>query len=144
MSHNEKVVRATPEQVWAVLADGWLYPVWVVGATRMRSVDAAWPRTGARLNHSAGVWPATIDDHTEVLAYDLHRSLKMQARGWPLGEAEVLITLEPTEGGTRITIEEDATVGPGRFVPAPVRRPLIAWRNRETLRRLAFVVEGRT
>ena len=28
-----------PSAVWAVLADGWLYPVWVVGAARMREVD---------------------------------------------------------------------------------------------------------
>ena len=32
-----RVVQATPEQVWDVLADGWVYPVWVVGATRMRA-----------------------------------------------------------------------------------------------------------
>jgi hypothetical protein len=33
----------SPEQVFAVLHDGWTYPVWVVGASRMRDVDPGWP-----------------------------------------------------------------------------------------------------
>ena len=41
------VIDADPAQVYAVLADGWLYPLWVVGATHMRQVDAHWPAVGA-------------------------------------------------------------------------------------------------
>jgi hypothetical protein len=33
----------SPEQVFAVLHDGWIYPVWIVGASRMRDVDDGWP-----------------------------------------------------------------------------------------------------
>ena len=57
MSVNTRVINATPAQVWEVLSDGWLYPLWVVGATRMRDVDDTWPLTGAKLHHSVGVWP---------------------------------------------------------------------------------------
>jgi len=32
MATNTRRIKATPEQVWDVLADGWLYPLWVVGA----------------------------------------------------------------------------------------------------------------
>ena len=39
MAHNERRIGTTPERVWDVLADGWLYPLWVVGASRMREVD---------------------------------------------------------------------------------------------------------
>ena len=39
MPTNTRIVHATPDQVWKVLADGWLYPLWVVGASRMREVD---------------------------------------------------------------------------------------------------------
>ena len=49
MSVNSRTIRATPEKVWEVLSDGWLYPVWVVGATRMRDVDASWPQVGAKI-----------------------------------------------------------------------------------------------
>ena len=54
----------SPEKVWEVLADGWLYPVWVVGASRMREVDDHWPAEGAKLHHSVGTWPALLDDTT--------------------------------------------------------------------------------
>jgi uncharacterized protein YndB with AHSA1/START domain len=67
VSVNSRTINATPEKVWEVLSDGWLYPLWVVGATRMRDVDQAWPQVGAKIHHSAGVWPAIVDDNTEVL-----------------------------------------------------------------------------
>lgn len=142
---NETTMAATPEQVWQVLADGWLYPVWVVGATRMRAVDEQWPQVGARLHHSAGVWPAVIDDETVVLASDPPHRLELRAKGWPAGEADVVIEIEPAGGdGVVVRIHEDAVSGPGRLAPKVVRAPLIRWRNTETLRRLTSVVEGRT
>ena len=44
----------TPDDVFAVLGDGWLYPVWVVGAARMRDVDPEWPAEGCLLYTSDG------------------------------------------------------------------------------------------
>ena len=46
MSTNVRSMNCSPEDVFAVLADGWLFPTWVVGASRMRDVDAAWPEVG--------------------------------------------------------------------------------------------------
>ncbi len=46
MTTVERVINTTPQRVWDVLADGWLYPLWVVGATRMREVDEDWPAIG--------------------------------------------------------------------------------------------------
>jgi uncharacterized protein YndB with AHSA1/START domain len=143
MSTNSRTIKAVPDKVWDVLADGWLYPVWVVGATRMRDVDAGWPQPGTKLHHSAGVWPVTISDNTEVLECDPGRSLRLRARGWPMGEAEVKITLAPSGADTLVEIEEDAVSGPGRLVPEPVRAALMKVRNVETLRRLAFIAEHR-
>ena len=45
---------ASPDDVWAVLADGWSYPLWVVGASRMRAVSADWPQPGAKLHRDDG------------------------------------------------------------------------------------------
>lgn len=139
----DRVVNAEPADVWAVLSDGWLYALWVVGAARMREVDDSWPAVGARLHHSVGTWPMLIDDTTSVVELDPGRRLKLRARGWPAGEAEVELFLEATAGGTTVTIAEDAVSGPGRFVPLPLRAPMIKWRNVEALRRLALVVENR-
>jgi uncharacterized protein YndB with AHSA1/START domain len=140
---NETRIDAPPQQVWDVLADGWLYPLWVVGATRMRAVDDGWPAVGTRIHHSAGVWPATINDETVVLSLDPPRCIGLRAKGWPMGEADVRIELEADGAGTRVRIHEDAAIGPARLLPGPLREPLLRWRNTETLRRLAFVVEGR-
>jgi uncharacterized protein YndB with AHSA1/START domain len=144
MTRNERTIKALPDQVWDVLSDGWLYPVWVVGATRMRDVDKEWPAVGSRLHHSAGVWPLIVSDSTEVLDSQPGRYLRLRARGWPLGEAEVTMTLTAQGSGTLVTIDEDVASGPGRLVPAPLRALTMKIRNVETLRRLAFIAEHRT
>ena len=144
MSTTTRSVSATPEQVWEVLSDGWLYPLFVVGASRMRDVDESWPAVGAKLHHSVGTWPLLIDDTTEVLEVEEGRRLLLKARGWPAGEAHVDISLRPDGDTTLVTMEEDATAGPGVLVPKPLRDAQLHWRNVEALRRLAFVVEGRT
>ena len=138
-----RVVQAEPSQVWEVLADGWLYPLWVVGASRMREVDDGWPGHGARLHHSVGSWPLLVDDTTTVSVCEQGRRLVLRARAWPGGEAEVDISLTPDDEGTRVEIAEDAVAGPGTLVPPPVRAPLLRWRNEEALRRLALLVENR-
>ena len=143
MSVNERRINASPEAVWDVLSDGWLYPLWVVGASRMRDVDEAWPQVGSRLHHSVGVWPGLIDDDTEVLSAEPNRSILLRAKGWPMGEAEVLVELEPEGDGTLVRIHEKPTKGPGALVPQPLVDPMLKWRNVEALRRLAYVVEGR-
>lgn len=142
-SRVQRHTDAAPDAVWRILADGWLYPLFVVGASRMREVDQAWPERGACLHHSVGVWPLLIDDTTEVLEVEEGVALRLRARAWPGGEAEVLISLIPEDGGTRLVIEEDAVRGPGLLVPGPVRRAQLHWRNTETLRRLAFLAERR-
>ena len=120
-----------------------LYPLWVVGATRMRDVDEHWPAVGAKLHHSAGVWPLVVNDTTEVLDLEPGTLLRLRARSWPAGEAEVVITLTPQGEGTLLEMQEDAVAGPDTLVPVPVRAPLIGWRNTEALRRLAAVAERR-
>lgn len=144
MSTTTRSIDATPEQVWSVLADGWLYPLFVVGAARMRDVDQTWPAVGARLHHSVGSWPLMIDDTTEVLEVEEGRRILLLARGWPAGQAHVEITLQPDGASTQVTIVEQATAGPGALVPKPIQDVQLHARNLETLQRLAFVVEGRT
>ncbi|QSR29424.1 polyketide cyclase [Nocardioides sp. S5] len=143
MSTTSRPISATPEQVWSVLADGWLYPLFVVGASRMRDVDDTWPAVGSRLHHSVGTWPLLINDTTEVLEVEEDRRIVLKARGWPAGEARVEISLRPTADTTVVTIVENATAGPGALVPKPVQDVQLHLRNTETLRRLAFVAEGR-
>ena len=143
VSTNTRLVRATPDQVWAILADGWLYPLWVVGASRMREVDDHWPERGARLHHSVGTWPLLLDDTTEVVDATPGVTLELRARAWPSGEAAVALHLRPNGVGTEVVIEEDAEAGPAALVPRLLRDPPLRWRNVETLRRLAYLAERR-
>ena len=135
---------ASPSDVWSVLADGWLYASWVVGASRVRAVDTTWPAAGSRLHHSFGVWPAVIDDETTVCESLPQQMLVLQPKGWPAGEALVDLRIQSTAaGGCELSIVEDAVKGPGTLAPKAARQRLIAARNNEALRRLALIAEGR-
>jgi hypothetical protein len=144
MSSTTRLIKAPSAAIWDVLADGWLYPLWVVGASRMREVDSTWPEPGSRLYHSVGAWPLLINDNTEVTQSRPHEYLALRGRGWPAGEVDVEIHLRPASGGTEVVIEEDAAAGPGVLIPQPVRGLTFRWRNVETLRRLAYIAERRS
>lgn len=142
MSTVSQLFNSPAADVWRVIADGWLYSGWVVGTSRIRAVDDRWPEAGSRLHHSVGGWPLVIDDSSQVTAVEPGRRLEVVARGWPMGEAKVVITLEDRGGQCQVTISEDAVRGPGKMVPKFLRDPLIAVRNRETLRRLELMAAG--
>ncbi|MCK6081457.1 SRPBCC family protein [Microbacterium sp. EYE_5] len=143
MSRNTRLFACTPDDVFAVLADGWLFPSWVVGASRMREVAESWPQVGSRLHHSFGVWPVLIDDATEVLEYEHPRHIVLRAKGWPMGEARVDIQVKPHPEGAIVRIQEEAVAGPGGLVPKPLLDIPLQLRNAETLHRLAYLAEGR-
>lgn len=141
MSLSERVVAAAPERVFAVLSDGWTYGGWVVGSSRIRSVDAEWPSQGSEIHHSVGVWPLLIDDTTSVEDCDSPRRLQLRVRAWPGGEGRAVITTEPDLTGCVVRIEECAVKGPAVMIPKVLAEKLLHWRNNETLRRLAFLAE---
>ena len=138
-----RVIAAPPADVMAVLTDGWSYASWVVGASTIRDVDPGFPAVDTKIHHSVGTWPLLLNDTTHVLEYDAGHRLKLEARGWPFGQATVEITVEPDGTGSLVAISEDVSQGPGKAIPEPVRQLGIAPRNRETLRRLAYLAEGR-
>ena len=137
-------VDAPTQAVWDVLADGWFYATWVVGASRVRGVDEGWPAAGTRIHHSFGVWPAVVSDTTHVISSTAPTELVLRAKGWPAGEAKVVITVTPAGGEScTVAMTEDAVTGPGTLVPRPLRQLAIGPRNVEALRRLAYLAEGR-
>lgn len=141
MAVNSRRVAAPPEAVFAVLDNGWLFPVWVVGAARMRAVDASWPSVGASIHHSVGAWPTLIDDSTTLVEWDPPRRAVMKARLWPIGEAMVALDVTPTAEGCEVTITEKPSSGPFKLLKGPGEAS-IRMRNVETLHRLAYMAEG--
>jgi polyketide cyclase/dehydrase/lipid transport protein len=139
-----KHIKARPAAVYAVLADGWDYSQWVVGTSHVRAVDASWPAPGSRLHHAVGAWPFVLRDHTVMREAEQDRRLLMTARGWPVGEAEVEIILEPEGDGTRLMMREAGIGGAGWLLRNPVGEALVYRRNVESVARLAALVERRT
>jgi len=144
MSETAQIVEATPERIFAVLADGWSYASWVVGAAHIRDVDAAWPAVGSRVHHRIGPWPVQIDDHTTVRAMEPNKLLELDARMWPLGQAVIRLMLEPVSPtSTRIRMAESMVSGIGRLLPDAAQALLLRPRNAEALRRLGDIAARR-
>ncbi|MFJ6132301.1 SRPBCC family protein [Janibacter terrae] len=136
---------ASPERVWAVIEDAWTYGAWVVGASRVRSVDDSWPAAGAQLHHSIGVWPVVRDDTTSVLEHDPEcLRMVLEARVRPFGTQVVELEVGPGPQGTVVTMREDASGGLAALVPRPVRQAGLRVRNREALHRLCLLAERET
>lgn len=143
MIECSRVVRCRPSDVFAVLADGWIYGLWVVGAARVREVDPGWPDAGAKIHHSVGVWPALLNDTTLSNGAERPHRLRLRVRAWPVGEGDIEFRIAPHDQGSLVTFGEQAASGPAARIPRVIQTPLLKWRNTETLRRLAFIAEGR-
>jgi hypothetical protein len=135
-------MNCTPQAVFDVLSDGWTYATWVVGASRIRGVDADFPAPGSKVHHSVGVWPLLIDDQTEVESMDAPHEMQLLASVWPAGEGRIHITCVPQADRTEVTMDEQVVSGPARLVPSAVEGVLLRLRNEETLKRLAFLAES--
>ena len=133
-------IAAPRESVFDLLAEPRTYPDWLVGAQRIRGVDAEFPAQGAEFDHSVGPTSATtVDDSTEVLALDRPHRLTLLARAGFL-HAEVDMLLEQVPDGCAVRFRERPTGW--AMALTPLLRPILAARNVESLRRLASLVEA--
>jgi hypothetical protein len=144
MSRTTRIMSCRPEDVWAVLEDGWSYGMWVVGAARIREVDSGWPEAGARIHHSVGAWPLLLSDETVVESSEAPHLLQLKVKAWPTGAGRVVLRLTPTaDGQTEVVMEEEAVSGPATLMPTPAQDFMLHHRNVEALRRLAYLAEHR-
>jgi uncharacterized protein YndB with AHSA1/START domain len=137
-------IRASPAEVFAVLADGWAYAGWVVGASHVRAVESGWPAAGSRLHHASGSWPVVMRDETRVEQVDPGRRLVLLACGGGLGDARVDLSLVPVGSQTRVTMVEEPVSGPGKWFHNRVADAALHRRNSESLARLTCLVERPT
>jgi uncharacterized protein YndB with AHSA1/START domain len=143
VANVKRIIPAPPGQVFAILADGWTYSDWVVGTVHIRDVDPGWPAVGTRIHHKAGPWPISLHDKSTVVAMIPDRQLTMKAGLWPLGQAHVDITLEPSgTDATLVSIEEQFEEGPLLVLRNKVNDVVLHQRNVESLRRLCDLVVG--
>jgi len=144
MAHNEIDVDAAPEAVFAVLADPRSFARWVVGSRRVRGADPDWPAPGSAFDHTVGVGPLTISDHSEVEESDPPRLLRLRVKARPLSCAHVVLRIAPRDpGGARVTLDEHPADLRSRLLINPLTDPLVRLRNAASLRRLKALAEGR-
>jgi uncharacterized protein YndB with AHSA1/START domain len=136
MARNERLIPASPERVFAVLADPDSYAYWVVGSDVIRDADATWPAVGSRFHHRVGAGPLKLNDHTEVIVSDPPHRLELHAKARPFGTFHIVMQLERRGGGTLVTMIEDAGDPFTKLVAWGLTHLLIRGRNRESLRRL--------
>lgn len=84
-------VAAPPAAVFGILADGWLYASWSVGAVRVTGVDPEWPARASRVHHSIGLWPFLRPQITEVIQFEDGHRVVLRPHGWPPGDVEIII-----------------------------------------------------
>jgi hypothetical protein len=144
VTETRRVIDTTPDRIFDVLADGWSYASWVVGAAHIRDVDAGWPAVGTRIHHRVGPWPVQIDDRTTVRAMEPGKLLELDARMWPVGRAVIRLTLEPVSAtSTQVCMAEKVVSGVGRALPDPVQALMLRPRNTEALSRLGDIAVRR-
>jgi uncharacterized protein YndB with AHSA1/START domain len=143
MSENARLINAPVEDVFAVLTDGWSYASWVVGASRIRDVEAGWPEPGHSIHHSVGAWPLLINDTTTVEQYEPLHYLRLRVRAWPTGEGVVEFEATERDGQCHLVMREHPAKGPATLLPKPLVDQILHLRNAETLERLALLAEGR-
>jgi uncharacterized protein YndB with AHSA1/START domain len=144
MSRNHVTVSTDPDAVFDVLDDPYAYPKWVVGTRRIRGVDPTWPAVGSRFHHAIGTVAGELHDSTKVLVRDRPRRLLLEVRFRPTGVAEVEVTLEPMDDGTRVTLEETPSDGPLARLPRWITDPALSLRNALSLQRFRHEVERRS
>jgi uncharacterized protein YndB with AHSA1/START domain len=139
-------MHASAADAFAVLIDPDTYPRWLIGAKEIRDVDADWPRPGSRFHHVVGAGPLQIPDHTEVLAIEPDRLLKLKVKARPFVSAEATFTIVGDADGERcvVSLQEEPTVRWAGNLVRPVMDPSIHVRNHRSLLRLAAVVEHRS
>ena len=138
---TSREVRASRQQVWDAMANGWTYTQWVVGNSRTRAVDSNWPQPGSAIRHSVGVWPLVINDKTVVESCTPGEELVLRAHLGIFGAARITLRLTDIGDGCRIDMIEIPAVGPMKIIPDRLALAAVYPRNRECLLRLAALAE---
>src|SRR3954453_1404003 len=144
MSVTKTYVDAPPEAVFEVLADPQSYAHWVLGASRTRKADAAWPEPGTRFHHTQGAFGLGLPDNTEVLKATPPKRLVLEARIRPFAVNKDEMRLRSKGGGTAVTMIEYPPGGLAKWSPRPLTDLMLHLRNIESLRRLRRMAEEGT
>ena len=129
--------------MFAVFDDADAYPAWVVGARRLRSVDAEWPHEGSEFHHAIGIAGLELRDSSEVLERTPPHRFVLEVRFRPTGTARVELEVDDGADGSTVTMTETPLSGPVSWLPQFVTDPALHARNALSLQRLRHEIEQR-
>lgn len=141
MAIRHRLIKVSPETVWAVLADGSRYAEWVVGTSDSEPVRGQWPRVDSAIAYEVRVGPFTLSNETVVRYCEEGRELGLEARAGALGTARIAITLRPWGRHCLVVADEHPLQGVGGTLHNVGVEALIQLRHRAMLARLARVCE---
>ena len=142
MPRSERLIEASPDEVFDELIEPDNFGYWVVGTKHVRGAGSDWPQVGSRFHHTVGFGPVHIRDSTEVLEIDPPRRLVMRAFMGPLGSAIVGLFLDRHRDMTLVAMEESPDSGPVTWLPEDLNEVLATLRNVRALERLKLLVES--
>ncbi|MFK0171655.1 SRPBCC family protein [Streptomyces sp. NPDC090306] len=142
MAVRHRVIRRSPGDVWAVLADGTRYADWVVGTAAARPVHGRWPEVGSTLVYEVRLGPVRLANRTVVRACVEGRELELEAHAGPLGTARIAVEIRPWGDDSLVIIDEHPLRGAGGTLHNPAVEVIIQVRHRAMLKRLADLCEA--
>ena len=143
MSHTCREFPVPAAVVWSLLTDPRTYPDWLVGASSISDIDDDWPAVGSRFHHRVGLGPLSIPDHSEVIAIEDQRMLKLQVRARPFISAVATFRLVGDGSRTVVSLQEEPTPRVIGNLVRPVMDPMIHVRNHRSLAGLSDLVDRR-
>jgi hypothetical protein len=139
MARCRQLIKSSPRQVWALLADGYRYDEWVSGTQRILHADPRWPEVGARILVRVGLGPFTLDDMCVVRICEPERRLELEAKASRFGAARIAIRLIPWGEDTVFILDWHPLRGVGtRMHGLPIDYP-VKIRNGRMLTKLARI-----
>ncbi|GGV73065.1 SRPBCC family protein [Streptomyces griseoloalbus] len=141
MAVRHRLIRTSPQTVWAVLADGTRYAEWVVGTSSSEPVRGHWPQLGSAIGFEVRFGPMSLTNETVVRRCVPGEALELEALAGPLGTARIAIDVRPWGDHSLVIVDEHPLRGAGGLVHNVAVEALIQIRHRTMLARLAKICE---
>ncbi|MEV5884714.1 SRPBCC family protein [Streptomyces sp. NPDC052020] len=142
MAVRHHLIKASPEAVWSVIADGSRYAQWVVGTSASRPKRGQWPHLDAAIEYEVRLGPVRLTNETVVRRCAEGTALELEAQAGPLGTARIALELRPWGEHCLVIVDEHPLRGAGGLVHNAGLEALIQLRHRAMLGRLARLCEA--
>ncbi|MEU3415678.1 SRPBCC family protein [Streptomyces sp. NPDC006658] len=137
MAVRHHLIKAAPETVWDLLADGNRYAEWVVGTGASHPKSGRWPEENSSIAYEVWVGPLRFGNETIVRRCQEGSVLELEILAGHLGTARFAIELRPWGEHCLVIADEHPLQGAGAVLHNVGVEALIQLRHRSMLARLA-------